>query len=628
MSFHARFAAFVITICLATGTVLAHGGQYRGPSSTPGAPSRPVTPGAPVAGGPTTGGNANLDINSWQVWWQLNHPRYVGVEGNTKDADRRDKAMPALQTILAGHKNPDVLSAALVAMGKATVDHPTIDAVAAIREHLPDGNADVREAAILALGLSGRPEAVTDLSALLHNERPGRKLVERSNVDERARTFAGYGLGLLAQRTDSPELAAKALASLIRALEDKGLRERDVLTGVLNGMRLVGDSGVRGTRFKRLRWQALDALITFQKRRMSSKLAVAQSHALTAMAMLARGGSEADRERVIEVAVDVLTRRRDAETASYVSAIIALGELVRPGDTAALDALVKHVKRPKDSLVPKFAMIAFGQIGGQVAFEQLRNGFVRGKRDLQPWAALGLGLHVHEAKARPAPTAAGTASIKRDWGDEVESMLGAAIKSESRDEMRAAIALGLGLSGTKSAAETVRKMALETKSELHKGHLVVALSMLEDKPAILVAEEGMETVRDAVYFGHCALALAEYGRRSNSSWPLARLQNLPLSFNYITWLAASAQAIGHLKNANDLPQLIELLDARKNRNRNRRQRMTASIDNFRSAFAAAAIGSVVDRDELGFGARIAHGMNYTVREQTISNGKNGILDIF
>jgi HEAT repeat protein len=625
MSIQARFAAFVTTICLAAGTVLAHGGQYRGPSSTPGVPSRPVTPGSPVAGGPTTGGNANLDINSWQVWWQLNHPRFVGIAGNASEADRRDKAMPALQATLADHKNPDVLSATLIAMGKATVAHPTIDPVVAIREHLPDGNADVREAAILALGLSGRPEAVDDLTALLHDERPGRKLVERSSVDERARTFAAYGLGLLAQRTESPELATKALSALIRALEDKGLRERDVLTGVLNGMRLVGDSGVKGTRFKRLRWQALDALITFQKRRMSSKLAVAQSHAMTAMAMLARGGSQADRERVVEVALDVLTRRRDAETESYVSAVIALGELLRPTDTEALEVLVKHVKRPKDSLIPKFAMIAFGQIGGEVAFEQLRDGFVRGKRDLQPWAALGLGLHVHETKARPAPAPVGTTSIKRDWSDEVESMLGAAIKSENRDEMRAAIALGLGLSGTTSAAETLRKMALETKSELHKGHLVVALSMLEDKPAIMVAEEGMETVRDAVYFGHCALALAEYGRRGNSSWPLARLQNLPLSFNYVTWLAASAQALGHLKNAADLPQLIATLQARKDRNR---RRTAAGLDNFRSAFAAAAIGSVVDRDPLGFGARIAHGMNYTVREQTISNGKNGILDIF
>jgi len=625
MSIQARFAAFVAAFCLVAGTVLAHGGQYRGPRPGSGAPRAPITPGAPTPGGPTTGGNAFLDVNSWQVWWQLNHPRYVGALGNASDADRRSKAMPALQTALATTKSPDVMSAALVALGKATVDHPSIDVIAVIHEHLPDGNADVREAAILALGLSGRPEAVADLAALLHDERAGRKLVKRSSVDERARTFAGYGLGLLAQRTESPELADKALTALLTALEDKGLRERDVLTGVLNGLRLLGDSTIKGTRFKRLRWRALDALATFQKRRMSSKLAVAQSHALPAMAMLARGGSAADRERVVELAVEVLTRRREAETASYVSAVIALGELLQPTDTEAIDVLVKHVKRPKDSLIPKFAMIAFGQIGGQVAYEQLRDGFARGKRDLQPWAAIGLGLHVHEAKSTPAPTGKGTKSVKRDWGPEVESMLGAALRAEGRDEMRAAIAIGLGLAGTTSVADDLRKMAIETKSELHKGHLVVALAMLDDKPAITVAEDGMETVKDAVYFGHCALALAEYGRRANSSWPLARLQNLPLSFNYITWLAASAQAIAHLKNAQDLPQLMATLAARKDRNR---RRTSAGIDAYRSAFAAAAIGSIVDRDPLGFGARIAHGMNYTVREQTISNGKNGILDIF
>ena len=54
----------------------------------------------------------------------------------------------------------------------------------------------------------------------------------------------------------------------------------------------------------------------------------------------------------------------------------------------------------------------------------------------------------------------------------------------------------------------------------------------------------------------------------------------------------------------------------------------ANKRDIRAAFAAAALGAVADKDRIGFGARIARGMNYTAKAQTISNGKNGILDIF
>ncbi|MCK5943420.1 MAG: HEAT repeat domain-containing protein, partial [Planctomycetes bacterium] len=316
----------------------------------------------------------------------------------------------------------------------------------------------------------------------------------------------------------------------------------------------------------------------------------------------------------------------EAEAATYVSAVIALGELLEHSDTEAIATLVKHVRRPRDSLVPKFAMIALGEIGGDTAFEQLRDAFSHGKRDLQPWAALGLGLHARATrprpKAKPAPAPQGGAP---DHSPEVDSMLLAALKAESRDELRAAIAIGLGLAGTEAAAEPLRAITANTRSEVHKGHLLVALAMLDDKPSIPTAEDGLTTVRDAVYFGHAALALAEFGRRDASSTAVARLRTQPIAPSYVTWLAASAQAVGHLKNAADLPELIAALQGQRVR---RLRRSTAGIDDLRAAFAAAAIGSVTDRDPLGFGARVAHGLNYTAREQTISNGQNGILDIF
>jgi len=622
-----RLPALLCAFCLVVGTVLAHGGQYRGPASGgPPGQNVPLNPGAPVAGGPTTGGNANLNINSWQVWWQLNHARYVGQESNATDKDRRDVVMPALALSLERTKSADVLSAGLIALGKATVDSKTIDVLQILRSHLPDANGEVREAAVLALGLSGKTEAIADLEALLHDTRPGRKLVKRSNVNERVRTFAGYALGLLAQRTASADTATLALKPLTAALADKGLKERDVLTGVLNGIRLFGLNDQKSAAFKRVRWQAMDALQKYLQLRMSKKLAVVQSHALTAMAQLAKRGSSNDRERATQAAVEVLQRGRSAEAATYVSAMIALGELLQPTDHDAMQVLVKHVKQPKDSLVPKFAMIALGQIGGATAFEQLQKAFTRGKRDLKPWAALGLGLLTIEPTVQVKSTGKATASKKRSFKTEVHSVLEKALKS-SKGELRAAIAIGLGLSGAKQSAPQLRKFVEDTKSEDNKGHLLVALAMLDDRASIRLAGDGMGSIRNAVYYGQSALALARFGERAASATAVSRMGGIRLQPGYLTWLAASAQAIGYLKNAQDLPNLVDLA-LPKNARSSKRRRVSTGIDDFRNAFAIAAIGSIVDRDPVGFSASIAHGMNYTPREQTISNGTTGILDIF
>ncbi len=623
----ARFPALLTALCLLVGTVLAHGGQYRGPTSGgPGVPPGPQSPGAPVLGGPTTGGNANLDKTSWQVWWQLNQDRYVGATGNATAKDRSDVAIPAMRFALERSKSPDVLSASLIALGKCAVDDPKLEVRQVLKKHLADANGEVREAAVLGLGLSGLATAIEDLSGLLNDTGAGRKLTGRSNVDERMRTFSGYALGLLAQRSNSAEAVGKALDGLLVALSDQSLQERDVLTGVLNGIRLLGLNLGEGATYQRLRWQAMDALEAHLARNLSAKLAVAQSHALTAFAQLARNGSERDRERAIRLAVDVLERGREAEAASYVSATIVLGELLQPKDSEAIAVLVKQVSQPRDSLVPKFAMIAFGQIGGPTALEQLTKAFRDGKRDVQPWAALGLGLLAHEpVVAAAAAPATGTKSVKPAFRSEVESVLLGALKSEGRDELKGAIALGLGLAGVRAAAPLLHKIATDTRSHDHKGHLLVALAMLDHRPSLNLAKSGLGST--GVYLGHAALALAQYGERGGSSEVATSLAGIVMSPDYLTGLAACAQALGHLKNAADLPSLVLMVLYDKARIP-RHARGEASIEDYRAAFAAAAIGAIADRDPRGFGAQIARGMNYTPNEQTISNGKTGIIDIF
>lgn len=611
-------ALLVAAVCLLTTTLLtralpAHGGQYRGPT-TGGVPG---TPGL-VPGGPLTGGSASLDIASWRVWWGLNSDRYVRTKSVSKvtDIQRSQRVLPSLKAALDATDNPDINSACLIALGKAAIQHPEFDVLEVLRTRLKRANLEVREAAVLAMGLTGRSDVFDDLDAIMRNTKAGRKLVDRDKVEDRARTFAAYSLGMLANRSTSTVLKTQVLGSFVAMLEDKSIKDRDLLTGVLNGMRLLGPN-----KDKRLLWRATGAIETHQQRRLRDKASAVQSHGLTALAALLGPGDSSAHERAKELMANVLTSRSQ-ETTTYISAIIALGEIVSPGDKIQMDALLRAVSRPSDSLMPKFGMIAFGKIGGKVCREQLERTFKRGKRDVRPWAAIGLGLLAyHEQDVIAANPGTGTAA--RTTKGALAASIGKFLHKEfagEKKEMQAAIAIALGLASYKVAAPDLRKLATKYMSnEPLAGPLCLGLAMMEDTASIPLVLDGMQRIDRPVLFGQAALALSRLDRPDASAKAVATLQAMTrVHPMFLRQLAASAQAIGHLRNPKDINSLAAIVGNTKRSKR----------DIWQVAFAAAALGSVADRDPIGFGTRIAYGMNYTARVQTISNGRNGILDIF
>jgi len=615
-------------------TLSAHGGQYRGPTSggsTPATvPGGGPTPGL-VPGGPLTGGNATLDLASWRVWWGLNGDAYVRPDSSrpVTDDQRRQLVLPSLKAALDATDHPDINSACLIAIGKAAVSHPTIDVLDVLRQRMDRSNVEVREAAVLAMGLSGRSDAFDDLDAVLRDTPAGRKLVDRSNVGDRARTFAAYALGMLAQRSDATLLKTRILGSLVAVLEDPTVKDRDVLIGVLNGLRLLGTQPDGDGAHKRLLWMAVDAVEKHLDRRLIEDAAAVQSHGLTALAALLGRGDSTLHQRAKDRIVEVLQRRgQDATT--YVSAVIALGKIAGPDDAPQVAALVRAVTQPADSLVPKFGMIAMGEIGGEVCRAHLERAFEKGKRDLRPWAALGLGLlafHDNHAPTANAAATAGTApppaaapaAAPGKLATAVGALLHERLRREKK-EMQAAIAIGLGLADYKPAAADLRQLATKYLStETLSGPVCLGLAMMEDAASIPIARDAMRSVERPVLFGQAGLALARFAELDASS---GAVQVLAASGSthpmFLRRLAAAAQAIGHLRNPDDIAQLAAIVaDTRR-----------AKRDSFPAAFAAAALGSVADRDPVGFGTRVAQGMNYTTRAQTISNGSYGILDIF
>ncbi|MEI6130671.1 MAG: hypothetical protein WCR59_11440, partial [Planctomycetota bacterium] len=187
-------AVFLLSLSLSATTLLAHGGQYRGPgwSVPPSGPSGPAGPGAkgpttgppalggpagPAMPGPTTGGRPTMaDGTSWQVWWEFakdpligfapsNHgpatgsdEYYLGmrrastahdIEAPT-EADRRDRIALVLLQTLRGEKSRDMTTACLVALAKVGIDPPGAKLVDVIASYIHENDQEIRETAVLS----------------------------------------------------------------------------------------------------------------------------------------------------------------------------------------------------------------------------------------------------------------------------------------------------------------------------------------------------------------------------------------------------------------------------------------------------------------------------------------------
>ena len=106
------------------------------------------------------------------------------------DIQRSQHVLPSLKAALDATDNPDINSACLIALGKAAIQHPEFDVLEVLRTRLKRANLEVREVAVLALGLTGRSDVFDDLDGIMRNTKAGRKLVGRDSVEDRARTFA------------------------------------------------------------------------------------------------------------------------------------------------------------------------------------------------------------------------------------------------------------------------------------------------------------------------------------------------------------------------------------------------------------------------------------------------------
>ena len=678
-------AGALLLLCAAVAN--AHGGIYRGPQDTvppapgsgggrgpagpgpggpvtggPAGPSAPFPPGAGggrppgtggpvgpggVGRGPTTGGCGIViddSLTTWDFWWEFHKDGYLRLKDAVHDAgvvtgeDRFflggvrfgdaetlrptrtqaiEEALPALRRAIDATDQRDIATACMVAMAKVGDDHPDFALVDVLRPRLQRRDQEVRETAALALGIAGRHRrGEAQLLADLMLDRPDGRAAYGGEVGDRTRAFAAYGLGLLADRVADAALQRLACDALTTVLGDPRVADRNVLVGAIHGLGLLrapGDEPAMAS----VRRDAADALTRFLRRDEGPGLQFVQSHCLQALARLAVDDPAIDaqlKERCRDELLGKSARRHRIADLDR-SAILALGERCAPdvdgkGADAALSALLAELRDShRDEQARHFATMALGRIGGARNRERLLVALPTARKAIdRPWVALALGVLAHEA--RRVDRAAG--------GDgEPDAFVGEALATQftaAREPgLVGALGIAIGLAGHRDAAPAMRERILgEPGKEAQAGYLCLGLALMRDRGSIECLRTTMAgATRRPTVLQQAAMALGMLGDKTAARELTERLMT---DGQNLATFAALAMAIGRIGDRSSVGPLLGVLGDRGRADLPR-------------AFAAAALGGVVDARDVPWSFRISEGVNYRAAVETLTNQSAGVLDI-
>ena len=637
-----QVATFVLVAGLWIAALPAHGGQYRGggrrvgpapsfPSRIPSARAPAAPPVAPP-GASTTAPRSAQTAATWQTWWEFNKepflvPRisgtvtitgsddfYLGARRRSGSidvlvpnaADLTDRIVPALGELLGRVRNRDVQSACLIALGKVGRDGVGVALIDELSQRIARDDQEVRESAVLALGIAGRRDAFETLSGLLQNTKAGRKLADRSAVRDRTRAFAAYGLGLLARRSGDAALAQQVHDLLWPLLEQGSrIKDRDLRVAAVSGLGVMRADTSRSAD-KRLAWQTVEHLLQWFDRDLGGGDELVQAHGAIAVARLLGRGSTPLHQRCKQHFAQQLNARKRRGRAILQSCAIALGMLVEPqerraDDQAFSEALQRHYEKGHDQATRFLAAIAVGRIGGAANRVWLMKAYQRGNKSTErPWLALALGLLAHPAARSDKPDALLGDLLLRD------------LQSAQTDDVRSALAVAVGLTGHAAAVPPMLRLLRDSEGDQRvAGYLAIGLGLLGDSaatPAITAILERSE--RRPFLLQQCAVALGCLGDVNANQ----RLVAMMKKGNSAAVLAALATAVGRIGDRRAIDPLVELL---------RDKDMTKLAQ----AFVAAALGGVGDKDEMPWNVPFSVDSNFLTAIDTLSNGATGVLDI-
>ncbi len=658
----------------------AHGGQYRAPGdanpsagsgsgSTGGtSPSGPSAPsagsgsgssgssgssgtsnqpgGGAGAGGAVRSGPAGTiigeDQTRWLYWWENRKDPYLGLRQRVYDTGvvqrsdeyflggRGDREMtlrpsrnqilgqilPVLHHTLETVDQRDITSSCLVALAKIGMDAPHLELIPALRLRLTSHDQEIRETAALAMGISQRTAVLPDLISLLADDARGRKLVDGSRVDIRTRSFAAYGIGLVAGPSDSAAIKRIAMDALAAVAKDRELVGFDLPVAAITalGMLQPENAGDRGGEVLNAALAHLGDLWAEDR---GAGHQLVQSHVPPSVAALLQPSDAADQRekwaRTFAVELQKAIEQRESQRSPVLaeSAALALGRLSMPHEKGAADAWISELLfetagKARDQQTCWFSLTALGEIGGELNRDLLLKVLREGKKSLErPWAALALGVLEHRrmqrvgAGAQPDPA--------------VAEGLRAALTDVRNPEALGAFAVAGGLAGTREIAPELRELLADHRAQDEfAGYLCIGLGLMDDRGSLDVIREIVRTsARRPVLQLQSAVAL---GRLGDKTAAVLLVDELSRSGNNLAVSGSLAFAIGQIGDRRSVNTLVELIE----------DEARPAISR---AFAVVALGGVADKDPLPWVTRIGRQVNYRASVPTLTNQASGVLDI-
>ncbi len=614
-----------------------------GPAA-PGSPTTPM-PGVPSGGrgGPTTGRGASTttdDLSGWVFWWEFNKDPFIRLKdaihkreaitgsdeffmGPTRRVASTDSAKPSktdiIETILPALKRAldstdqrDITGACMIAMAKIGENHPKFDLLPIFTKTIVSFDQEIRETAALAMGISQMPNAIQPLRHLALDDAKGRKIVEKAEVDPRTRSFALYGMGLIAYATEDVAVKKVTLETAAKILRKDKAMNRNLLVAAVNAIGLLNPDRGQESDPESLLNKALDELDDFYGKKLGRGRQLMQSHVPPAVCKLLGRGSEGRRQTYKELYRKELTSGKRRSNDVYRGAAIALGQLAEPAEKNAKEAryskaLLEYAitKKGKDEQARYFAMMSLGQIGGDANATELLRVLAKGKKALErPWAALSLGVMCFN-------------KFEADDAATVDITIGDAIMKQFRKvktpQSRSAFAIAMGLARYRDAAsELVTTLIAKKHQDQFAGYLCIGLALMDYKNAkSLIHEICRNAVRRPILLQQAAVALGKMGDRSVTD-TLTKM--LGEESGNLAKLSALAGALGFIGDRRTIKPLTKML-------------FNEDLTPISRAFAAVALGGVADKEPLPWNSKIACNMNYRAVVETLTGAGTGVLDI-
>jgi HEAT repeat protein len=669
---------------------IGHGGSYRGPGDTvppgggggggggtgpsapgpsgpsTGGPAGPSTPGPAGPGvgtggpagrpaGPATGGIASgPDLTTWEFWWGFNKDQYLNLKshihsggistggddffaglGQTDQAKNtlrpsdetvRAKVVPALKEALEKERSNDIVTGALIALGKIG-DEKSEDGKSEfepiLAKFLADPNQEIAETAAVALGILANEASIQKLKELALDTKTGRTLVGGgSEVKYRTRAFAIYGLGLIGARSGKNEVRQEIVRILIDLLQQPDTSTKDIKVAAVIAMGLTpidvdpsenpensSNDSSRQAQIKYLRRFYMD----------QDNHYVLRAHAPTAMARLLVGAPADLRDMVAQLLLEALDKNSKEKDEVRQSCVLALG-MIGDSDMDKVDsdirAALKNMADQGDQQSKNFTNIAMAQVGGRPgkgadnekgqkeAREFLLQQLQKGKSHMKPWAGIGIGVMENGlAKAEvQATSASGTA----------KELLRKSLDDAASPEQVGAFSIGLGIAADIEGKKVLSEKLAKTSEPNARGYITIGLGLMDARESI---KDIQAIVKDSKYkpdlLKSAAIGLGLLGDKSL----VPELIDMLGEAKGLSSQAAIASALGFIGDSRSIDPLVAMIKKKE-------------ITDSARGFAGVALGIVADKELLPWNSKISTNINYRANTTTLTGDNGtGILDI-